>query len=111
MLNSHPPFWRGTHTHNDQSFIVERSGTDIDEALATLQPWKDNIHVIQQLIQNDVSSTKIRLFLRREMSVRYLIPVPVIHYIEQHHLYEDEASTGGSTTDKGKERQESTQSG
>lgn len=94
----------------DQSFIVERSGTDIDEALATLQPWKDNIHVIQQLIQNDVSSTKIRLFLRREMSVRYLIPVPVIQYIEQHRLYEDEASTGAST-DKGKERQESTQSG
>jgi nicotinamide mononucleotide adenylyltransferase len=83
-----------------QSFIVERSGTDIDEALASLQPWKDNIHVIQQLIQNDVSSTKIRLFLRREMSVRYLIPVPVIHYIEQHHLYEDDGM------EKGKERQE-----
>ena len=53
------------HTDARQSFIVERSGTDIDEALATLQPWKDNIYVIQQLIQNDVSSTKIRLFLRR----------------------------------------------
>ncbi|OJJ86135.1 nicotinamide/nicotinic acid mononucleotide adenylyltransferase [Aspergillus glaucus CBS 516.65] len=86
------------------SFIVERSGTDIDEALASLQPWKDNIYVIQQLIQNDVSSTKIRLFLRREMSVRYLIPVPVIHYIEQHHLYEDEGSTGVS--DKGNAKQD-----
>ncbi|OQE15687.1 hypothetical protein PENSTE_c027G07689 [Penicillium steckii] len=83
------------------SFIVERSGTDIDEALASLQPWKDNIYVIQQLIQNDVSSTKIRLFLRREMSVRYLIPSPVIHYIEQHRLYEDD----GTSNDKGKERQ------
>jgi len=84
-----------------QSFIVERSGTDIDEALASLQPWKDNIYVIQQLIQNDVSSTKIRLFLRREMSVRYLIPSPVIHYIEQHRLYEDD----GTSNEKGKERQ------
>ncbi|KAJ5899400.1 hypothetical protein N7495_004144 [Penicillium taxi] len=83
------------------SFIVERNGTDIDEALASLQPWKDNINVIQQLIQNDVSSTKIRLFLRREMSVRYLIPVPVIHYIEQHHLYEDDG-----TNEKGKEKQD-----
>ncbi|CAI7621901.1 unnamed protein product [Penicillium pancosmium] len=83
------------------SFIVERSGTDIDEALASLQPWKDNIYVIQQLIQNDVSSTKIRLFLRREMSVRYLIPSPVIHYIEQHRLYEDD----GTANEKGKERQ------
>lgn len=89
------------------SFIVERSGTDIDEALASLQPWKENINVIQQLIQNDVSSTKIRLFLRREMSVRYLIPVPVIHYIEQHHLYEDD----GTSNEKGKERQEAGWSG
>ncbi|RJE18095.1 nicotinamide mononucleotide [Aspergillus sclerotialis] len=87
------------------SFIVERSGTDIDEALATLQPWKDNIYVIQQLIQNDVSSTKIRLFLRREMSVRYLIPVPVIHYIEKHHLYEEDSAPG--SVDKGKARQPS----
>jgi nicotinamide mononucleotide adenylyltransferase len=66
------------------AFIVERNGTDIDDALASLQPYKDNIYVISQLIQvktfppfsivvnltallNDVSSTKIRLFLRREM--------------------------------------------
>ena len=88
------------------SFIVERSGTDIDDALTSLQPWKENIYVIQQLIQNDVSSTKIRLFLRREMSVRYLIPAPVIEYIERNELYEEEGS--GSThsltqgQDKGK---------
>ncbi|GES64316.1 nicotinamide mononucleotide adenylyl transferase [Aspergillus terreus] len=93
------------------SFIVERSGTDIDEALAALQPWRDNIYVIQQLIQNDVSSTKIRLFLRREMSVRYLIPVPVIHYIEQHHLYEDDGANAGSAADKGKSAQEPGRSG
>jgi nicotinamide mononucleotide adenylyltransferase len=91
---------------------VERSGTDIDEALAALQPWKDNIYVIQQLIQNDVSSTKIRLFLRREMSVRYLIPVPVIHYIEQHHLYEDDSTTtASSSADKGKEPSQPGKSG
>ncbi|EEH17365.1 nicotinate (nicotinamide) nucleotide adenylyltransferase [Paracoccidioides brasiliensis Pb03] len=78
------------------TFIVERAGTDIDEAIASLQPWKENIYVIQQLIQNDVSSTKIRLFLRREMSVRYLIPSPVIDYIEKHHLYEDEGSSSST---------------
>lgn len=87
---------------------MERTGTDIDEALAALQTWKKNIHVIQQLIQNDVSSTKIRLFLRRDMSVRYLIPVPVIHYIEQHNLYKDDSTT---STDKGKGRQEPGSSG
>ncbi|MCJ1253475.1 hypothetical protein MMC24_001287 [Lignoscripta atroalba] len=84
------------------AFIVERTGTDIDDALAHLQPWKDNIYVIQQLIQNDVSSTKIRLFLRREMSVQYLIPAPVIQYIEQHGLYEDDG-TASSTHEREKE--------
>jgi nicotinamide mononucleotide adenylyltransferase len=84
------------------AFIVERSGTDIDEALAALQPWKRNIHVIQQLIQNDVSSTKIRLFLRRDMSVRYLIPTPVIEYIEQNGLYREDGSTQAAA-EKGKE--------
>lgn len=90
------------------SFILERSGTDIDEALASLQTYRDNIHVIQQLIQNDVSSTKIRLFLRRGMSVQYLIPAPVVEYIEQNHLFEED-NRGSSTNlaadvGKGKEK-------
>ena len=72
------------------TFIVERAGTDIDEALASLGQWSDNIYVIRQLIQNDVSSTKIRLFLKRGMSVQYLIPAPVVEYIEQNHLFGDD---------------------
>jgi nicotinamide mononucleotide adenylyltransferase len=84
------------------AFIIERTGTDIDDALANLQLWKENIWVIQQLIQNDVSSTKIRLALRREMSVQYLIPAPVIEYIEEHGLYEDDGA--GSIEGKGKSR-------
>lgn len=51
---------------NFGAMIIERSGTDMDEALANLKQWEDNIHVITQMIQNNVSSTKIRLFLRRE---------------------------------------------
>ncbi|RYP12220.1 hypothetical protein DL767_011425 [Monosporascus sp. MG133] len=69
------------------AMIVERSGTDMDEALASLKPWEDNIHVITQMIQNDVSSTKIRMFLKRDMSIEYLLPRPVIRYIEEHNLY------------------------
>ena len=72
------------------AFIVERTGTDIDEALSHLQPWKKNINVVPQLIQNDVSSTKIRLSLKKEMSVRYLIPAPVIKYIQHFNLYRDD---------------------
>ncbi|KIX04004.1 nicotinate (nicotinamide) nucleotide adenylyltransferase [Rhinocladiella mackenziei CBS 650.93] len=93
------------------TFIIERSGTDIDEALASLQSYRDNIYVIQQLIQNDVSSTKIRLFLRRGMSVQYLIPAPVVEYIEQNHLYEDDGRASSMTSithadsDKGKAKE------
>ena len=72
------------------AFIVERTGTNIENALAQLQPWKENIYVIKQMIQNDVSSTKIRLLLREERSIQYLIPSPVIQYIEQHGLYENQ---------------------
>jgi nicotinamide mononucleotide adenylyltransferase len=30
------------------AFIVERTSTDINDALSNLQPWKDKIYVIQQ---------------------------------------------------------------
>lgn len=74
----------------------------MDEALSALQNWKDNIWVIQQLVQNDISSTKIRLFRRRDMSIRYLVPEQVVDYIEDHNLYDDDGavSSGGN----GKER-------
>ncbi|OCK74187.1 nicotinamide mononucleotide adenylyltransferase 1 [Lepidopterella palustris CBS 459.81] len=83
------------------AFILERSGTDIDDALASLQQFRDNIRVIQQLIQNDVSSTKIRLFRKRGMSIRYLIPDHVVDYIDEHDLYSDDDK---SRSEKGKEK-------
>ena len=84
------------------AFIVERSGTDIDEALSSLQQWKDNIYVIPQLIKNDVSSTKIRLFLRREMSVKYLIPTSVIEFIEANNLYLEDGAASVDGKEKSK---------
>ena len=56
--------------------------------------------MIRQLIHNDVSSTKIRLFLRRGMSVHYLLPDSVIRYIQEHRLYVDESSAGGGGSEK-----------
>jgi len=71
-------------------FIIERAGSDMDQATDNLARWRHNIYLISQLIQNDVSSTKVRLFLRRGLSVRYLLPTPVVDYIELHGLYQDE---------------------
>lgn len=78
----------------------------MDQATDSLAKWRDNIHLISQLIQNDVSSTKVRLFLRRGLSVRYLLPMGVVDYIEVNGLYLDEGATtsAGSSSDKGKKR-------
>lgn len=83
------------------AFILERSGTDIDDALLSLQQWRENIRVIPQLIQNDVSSTKIRLFRKRGKSIRYYIPDKVVDYIYQHELYVDDEK---KQSEKGKEK-------
>ncbi|KAK0454619.1 hypothetical protein EV421DRAFT_1699765 [Armillaria borealis] len=86
--------------------IVERAGSDMDQATDSLARWRHNIYLISQLIQNDVSSTKVRLFIRRGLSVRYLLPTPVVDYIEQHGLYQEDSASASSSTigEKGKER-------
>jgi len=59
-------------------------------------------------VQNDISSTKIRLFRRRDMSIRYLVPEPVVRYIEEHGLYdEDGANSVHEKENKGKKPGES----
>ncbi|KAK2463122.1 hypothetical protein APHAL10511_004777 [Amanita phalloides] len=77
-------------------FVIERAGNGLEQAIDNLQRWRSNICLISQLIQNDVSSTKVRLFLRRGLSVRYLLPNPVVDYIEQHGLYQDESTAVGA---------------
>ncbi|KAK7057568.1 MFS domain-containing protein [Favolaschia claudopus] len=85
------------------TFIVERAGSGMDQATDSLSRWRNNIHLISQLIQNDVSSTKVRLFLRRGLSVRYLLPANVVDYIEQNGLYLEDSSS--PSTEKGKEKE------
>lgn len=78
-------------------FVIERSGSVVADALALLGEWGEhrgknwvgNIHVVRQLIANDISSTRIRQFLRQGMSVQYLLPAVVIEYIHTHGLYRE----------------------
>jgi len=70
--------------------IVERTGSDVWGFLLShdiLYKHRKNVVVIKQLIYNDISSTKVRLFIRRGMSVQYLLPNSVIRYITKHNLY------------------------
>ena len=68
----------------------------MDQATDGLARWRHNIHMIPQLIQNDVSSTKVRLFLKRGLSVRYLLPSPVVTYIEENGLYKEDNPSSSS---------------
>jgi nicotinamide mononucleotide adenylyltransferase len=46
------------------------------------------------------------LFLKRGLSVRYLLPAPVVEYIEANSLYQDGDTAGANKdADKGKERE------
>ncbi|KAG6256894.1 hypothetical protein E4U49_006846 [Claviceps purpurea] len=83
-------------------FAVERTGTETGSALANLKQWEHNIHIIRQVITNDISSTKIRLLLKRNMTIDYLIPDDVINYIYEHNLYRDgDIFNGTKNTDIG----------
>lgn len=72
---------------NYGAFIIERMGADIKKATSALSAWSNNIHQVEQTVLNDVSSTKVRLLLRKEYSVRYLLPESVVDYIEENGLY------------------------
>ncbi|KAG5957511.1 hypothetical protein E4U58_005928 [Claviceps cyperi] len=90
---STPGVWDERDLHhilnNYGVFAVERTGTETGSALANLKQWEHNIHIIRQVITNDISSTKIRLLLKRNMTIDYLIPDDVINYIYEHNLYRD----------------------
>ncbi|GAA96717.1 uncharacterized protein L969DRAFT_97069 [Mixia osmundae IAM 14324] len=97
---SEPGVWAQQDLHHILGlygcFIVERADSEIDQALFkdssvhsrnALALYRRNIFMVQQLVRNDVSSTKVRLFIKRGMSVRYLLPNTVIDYIRQNGLY------------------------
>lgn len=71
-------------------FIVERTGADVWSFLLShdlLWHHRKNLVVVKQTIYNDISSSKVRLFVRRGYSIKYLLPNSVIQYIEQNQLY------------------------
>lgn len=93
-LMGEPDVWADTDLHHILGkygcLIVERTGSDVRSFLLShdiMYEHRRNVLVIKQLIYNDISSTKIRLFVRRGMSVQYLLPNSVIRYIQEHKLY------------------------
>lgn len=88
---SEPGVWEEKDLHHILGlygcFIIERSESEIDQSLfssssvhsrSPLALYRHNIYMVGQLVRNDVSSTKIRLFLKKGMSAEYLLPGIVI---------------------------------
>ncbi|KAK6460254.1 NAD(+) salvage pathway [Scheffersomyces coipomensis] len=102
-----PDVWEDVDLHHILGrygcLIVERTGSDVRSFLLShdiMYEHRRNVLVIKQLIYNDISSTKIRLFIRRGMSVQYLLPNSVIRYIQQHKLYYDSEPVKQVMSDK-----------
>ncbi|KAK4515706.1 60S ribosomal protein L27B [Mucor velutinosus] len=96
----HPGVWTPEDLHHIVGrygcVIIERTGTDVYGFLLShdiLYQYRMNVIIVKQLIHNDISSTKIRLFVKRGMSIKYLLPNPVIDYILDHRLYLPQSDT------------------
>lgn len=52
-----------------------------------LYPLRENIEIIPQPIQSELSSSKLRLLIRRGYSIKYLTSDNVINYIKENNFY------------------------
>ncbi|XP_029950358.1 nicotinamide/nicotinic acid mononucleotide adenylyltransferase 1-like [Salarias fasciatus] len=57
----------------------------------TLWKHRKRIHLVNEWVTNEISSTHVRRALRRGHSVRNLLPDSVLYYIQQHELYSSES--------------------
>ncbi|XP_075696697.1 nicotinamide/nicotinic acid mononucleotide adenylyltransferase 1 [Rhinoderma darwinii] len=98
-----PNLWKPEHVEEIVSSFglvcITRTGSDARKFIYesdVLWKYRDNIHLVEEWITNDISSTKVRRALRRGMSVRYLVPDPVLDYIKNHDLYNEESEEKNS---------------
>ncbi|KAL4183799.1 hypothetical protein AMTRI_Chr11g100100 [Amborella trichopoda] len=72
---------------------IRREGQDIDKIIDgddILFENKNNVIVVDELIPNKISSTRVREIIKRRFSLKYLTADGVIDYIDQHQLYRNE---------------------
>lgn len=71
--------------------VIERSNFNISNEIFNsnlLYPLRENIHIIPQMVQSELSSSKLRLLIKRGHSIKYLTSDKVIQYIKENNLYQ-----------------------
>lgn len=72
--------------------VVARPGYDSNKFIeknALMTRLKSHIHIVNDLVSNDLSSTVVRNALLKGESIKYLTPDKVIEYIEKNELYRE----------------------
>ncbi|XP_038691166.1 nicotinamide/nicotinic acid mononucleotide adenylyltransferase isoform X2 [Tripterygium wilfordii] len=69
---------------------IRREGQDVEKIISDdeiLNEYKHNIKVVDELVPNLISSTRMRECISRGLSIKYLTADKVIDYIKDYHLY------------------------
>ncbi|KAK0587895.1 hypothetical protein LWI29_030817 [Acer saccharum] len=69
---------------------IRREGQDVDKIISDneiLNENRDNIKVVDELVPNQISSTRIRECISKGLSIKYLTTDEVIDYIRENSLY------------------------
>ncbi|RFU35147.1 hypothetical protein B7463_g1237, partial [Scytalidium lignicola] len=74
-----------------KTFILERSGTDIDEAIASLQQWQENIYVMVILLSTILYAALINTCQEQ------IISNDVIKYIHHLALFQEDGVAAGDS--------------
>ncbi|CAL8470875.1 g10417 [Coccomyxa elongata] len=90
-----PGVWQPDHVRSilqDHGLVcIGRIHSDVRRLMAdpasVLHEFQHNIILVEDPVVNEISSTKIRSELCKGHTVRYLLPDPVIDYIQKEHLY------------------------
>ncbi|PRQ29883.1 putative nucleotidyltransferase [Rosa chinensis] len=67
-----------------------REGQDVDKIMSNddiLRENRGNIRTVDELVPNQISSTRVRDCISRGLSIKYLTADEVIDYIKEQHLY------------------------
>lgn len=71
---------------------IRREGQEIEKVVRDndiLNEYKANIIIVNEVVPNQISSTRIRNCISRGLSIKYLTADEVIDYIKQNNLYMD----------------------